>query len=349
MTLILSRLVNRIWYGEHILMMFLLPFSWIYRVVVALRSFAYARGWCQRHRMQVQVIVVGNITVGGTGKTPLVLWLAQRLLDKGRRPGIVCRGYGGNKATFWPQQVRADADTSVVGDEAVLLASRAACPVVADPDRVRAVRGLVQHYDVDVVICDDGMQHLQLQPDVTIALVDGNRRYGNGRCLPAGPMREPQSRLASVDMQVCTEGACRRGEYPMRRSFANPVSLFDGREGSLDSWRGREVHAVAGVANPDPFFVALRQAGIKAVRHAFPDHWRYRKHDLEFNDELPVLMTEKDAVKYSRWASLGYWFVPLNAELGMAFTRYLDALLERNDAWRETTMQDTVAEAGHGG
>lgn len=333
------RLADRIWYGDHVLVMFLLPLSWGYRIAVWLRRFAYRSGLCQRHKAPVQVVVVGNIAVGGTGKTPMALWLARHLRSRGRRPGIVCSGYGGSKAVFWPQQVRADADASVVGDEAVLLAARSECPVVADPDRVRGINGLLRHHDVDIVICDDGMQHLQLRPDITISLVNGERRYGNGRCLPAGPMREPQSCLSDVDIQVCSGGSCRRGEYPMKRSLSRLVSLFDGSDQDLSAWRGRAVHAVAGVGNPDEFFACLRRAGIKAVHHVFPDHWRYRKDDMEFADELPVLMTEKDAVKYRHWAGPGHWFLPLEAEMGSSFTRYLDALLERNDAWREAATQ----------
>ena len=325
-------------------MMFLLPVSWAYRAVTWGRRLAYSMGWLQRHRMPVPVIVVGNIAVGGTGKTPMVLWLVQHLRGKGRHPGVVCGGYGGYQAKFWPQQARADADASVVGDEAVLLAGRTDCPVVSDPDRVRAINGLVQHYDVDIVICDDGMQHLQLQPDVVISMVDGSRRYGNGRCLPAGPMREPLSRLDSVDMQVCSGGACKRGEYPMKRNFAEPVSLLDGGTMELSAWCGASVHAVAGIANPDTFFVALRKAGIKAIHHVFPDHWNYRRKDLEFGDELPVLMTEKDAVKYRHWARPGFWYLPVDAELGTAFAHYLDALLERSEAWREGSTTDSTGQ-----
>ena len=206
------------------------------------------------------MIVVGNIVVGGTGKTPLTAWLARFLRTQGLAPAIVCRGYGGT-ATEWPQQVRPDSDPLVVGDESVLLARGGGCPVVAGPDRVAAVEALLSHTDCNVVISDDGLQHFGLARDIEIAVIDGVRRHGNGRCLPAGPLREPLSRLASVDIIVTNDGA-KRGEFELRLVPQGLRNLADQDQAiSLDSLRGSQVHAVCGIGHPARFFRLIEGAG----------------------------------------------------------------------------------------
>ena len=188
----------------------LLPFEWLFRLLVLLRRLAFRLGLKPSYALPVPVIVVGNISVGGTGKTPLVVWLVSLLRKAGYHPGIVSRGYGG-KAERWPQQVRPDSDPQTVGDEPVMLAQRCACPIVAAPDRVAAAKLLLKHTKCDLIITDDGLQHYRLKRDIEIVVVDGERRFGNGHCLPAGPLREPQSRLAEVDF-VIANGLAGRGD-----------------------------------------------------------------------------------------------------------------------------------------
>lgn len=317
------------WYGERPVVWVLIPVSWLYRLAVAVRRIAYGLGLLRVHKLAVPVIVVGNITVGGTGKTPLVVWLAGELKAHGYHPGLVSRGYGG-RATHWPQQVRADSDSVVVGDEALLLAGRTGCPMAVGPDRVAAARALLEHRHCDVILSDDGLQHHALGRDVEIAVLDGVRRLGNGHLLPAGPLREPRRRLRRVDFVVVTGGGV-HGEYEMKLRPQPPRRLGGGGEvASWDSFAGRTVHAVAGIGNPVRFYDTLRKRGLDIVEHSFPDHHRYREGDIDFAaaDE-PVLMTEKDAVKCRDFAHPNLWYVPVDAELDPRFSERLLSLLDR--------------------
>ena len=316
--------LQRLWYlHDDPLGLVLIPFAWIYAVVMRLRRLLYRLGVLRSHQINALVIVVGNIAVGGTGKTPLVIALAGYLSQLGWRPGIVCRGYGG-KALHWPQQVRADSDPRMVGDEAVLMAQRTQCPVAASGRyRVKTARELIKYYDCNVIISDDGLQHLALQRDVEIALVDGARRHGNGRCLPAGPLREPLSRLSTVDMVVTTNtraDTVQGAELSMQLIAGPVVNVLDGeRRAALSEFICAPVHAVAGIGNPARFFRMLEQAGLRPIPHAFPDHHDFTPADVEFDDELAVLMTEKDAVKCRRFARQQHWYVPVTAQLSDAF------------------------------
>lgn len=302
------------WYRRDAVSLALLPLSWLFCAVAVLRRAAYGVGLLRQQRFAVPVIVVGNISVGGTGKTPLVVWLTTWLRREGYRPGIVSRGYGG-AARHWPQQVRADSDPRMVGDEAVLLARRTACPMAVGPDRPAAVSALLQHSDCDVVVSDDGLQHYALGRDVEIVVVDGERRFGNRRCLPAGPLREPQRRLSTVDL-VVANGIAGPREYAMQLRPGSLHSLRDpARHESLARFSGRRVHAVAGIGNPRRFFDLLRRHGLEVVEHPFADHHPLRAEDLEFADELPVLMTEKDAVKCQPFARDHHWYLPVEAEV----------------------------------
>ena len=271
------------------------------------------------------MIVVGNISVGGTGKTPLVIWLS-RYLGRDFRPGVVCRGYGGRSRT-WPQKVRADSDPATVGDEAVLLATRCGCPVAAGPDRAASAKALIEHEGCNLILSDDGLQHLSLARDIEIAVVDGARRHGNGRCLPAGPLREPPSRLKSVDI-VVTNGEAARGEFRMRVSPWKAINLA-GQEAprELGDFTRTPVHALCAIGNPARFFDMLRAARLEIVPHVFPDHYLFERGDIAFGDGLPVLMTEKDAVKCRRIASGEHWYVPVRAELDESFALRLGMLL----------------------
>ena len=326
-------LLERCWYDEHPLAWTLIPLSWLFGLLAALRRLAYRLGLFTVHEVGVPVIVVGNITVGGSGKTPLTEYLVRLLREAGYRPGVVSRGYGG-KAEQWPQQVRPDSDPYMVGDETVLLARRCGCPVAAGPDRAAAARALREHYDIDVVVSDDGLQHYALARDVEIAVIDGERRFGNGRLLPAGPLRESPRRLASVDMVVAnasSRGPSLRGEFAMELEAADAVNLADERSRvPLDAFAQTGVHGVAGIGNPQRFFRALEHHGLWVDAHPFPDHHAFVEGELEFDDDRPVLMTEKDGVKYLRYASSRHWYLPVTARLDEAFRIRLLALLKRS-------------------
>lgn len=320
-----------LWYGKHPLALCLAPVGWLFAAAALTRKLFYRLRIFPSTRATVPVIVVGNITVGGTGKTPLTIWAAKELKRHGYCPGVVCRGYKG-RANQWPQQVRSDSDPAMVGDEPVLLAQRTGCPVAAGPDRVAAVAALVAHSGCDVVISDDGLQHLGLCRDIEIAVLDGERRLGNGRCLPAGPLREPAGRLKRVDF-VVTNGRAETGEVGMRTCLGDAASLRDpALRRPLQAFRGRPVHAVCGIGNPTRFFNQLEAAGLETIRHAFPDHHHFLRREIEFEDGNAVLMTEKDAVKCARLASEGQWVVPVDAVLPDSFSKALVEKLQRLSA-----------------
>jgi len=324
-----SRL-ERHWYNRTAVSLALRPLSWLFCTLVWLRRWLYRLGLLRTTRLPVPVVVVGNITVGGTGKTPLVIWVAGRLKQAGYAPGIVSRGYRG-RARRWPQQVRADSDPYMVGDEAVLTARRTGCPMAVGPDRVSAARALLAHARCDVIVSDDGMQHYALGRDVEIAVIDGVRRFGNGFCLPAGPLREPVSRLERVDC-VVTNGLAAHNEYRMLYTVEELHHLENGEAPRpLESLRGQTVHAVAGIGNPDRFFDMLRSHGVTVNEHPFPDHHPFTEADLDFGDDEPVVMTEKDAVKCRRFARPHYWYVPVKAQLDEAFGVHLLKLLESSN------------------
>lgn len=327
---------NRLWYAGHALAYPLVPFSWAYGAAVGLRHLAFRRGWAKRQACSVPVIVVGNLTVGGTGKTPLVIWLVDCLKRHGYHPGVATRGYGGH-ARHWPQQVRPDGDPTMAGDESVLLARRCGCPVAAAPDRWLAAEGLVRHHRCDIIICDDGLQHLALERDLEIAVVDGERRFGNGRLLPVGPLREPLSRLAHVDLIVAT-GAALVGEHAMTIRPRPLKSLADERvERPLEAFRDKWVHAIAGIGQPERFFAFLEGYGVLIVPHPFPDHHVFSLRDLHFEDDLPILMTEKDAVKCAGYANPAHWYLPIDVELPPAFEERVVALLKGLRRGQKTT------------
>jgi len=318
--------LQRIWYGKAPPGAWLRLASGAYRTVAGLRRGLYRAGLLPRYRPPVPVIVVGNVTVGGTGKTPLVIWLARLLRQGGRRPGIVSRGYGGMART-WPQQVRADSDPRMVGDEPVLIARHTGCPMAVGPDRRACARALVDHHDIDCLISDDGLQHYPLARDLEIAVVDGERRLGNGRCLPAGPLREPPGRLHEVDFVVVNGGQARAHEVPMRLA---PVALRavddPHRTRPLEDLRGQEVDAVAGIGHPGRFFATLRELGARPREHPFPDHHRYAREDLA-GLPGPVVMTEKDAVKCAGLVGADSWYLEVTAHLPDEFrTRFLRRL-----------------------
>jgi len=299
----------------------------LYGAVAGLRRGLYRRGWLRRRQVPVPVIVVGNITAGGTGKTPLTIELVERLREAGWKPGVASRGYGRDDAGT-ARWITPDLAPGLGGDEPVLIAWKTGVPVRVDQDRVAAARALLAA-GCDVVVCDDGLQHYRLARDIEIEVVDAQRRYGNGLLMPAGPLREPVARARDCDFRVVNLGqasdgeqaplASGFGEWTMRLRIDRARPLRGGRERSLQGFAGQRVHAVAGIAHPQRFFQMLRARGIGVVPHAFADHHRYQPADLSFGSELPVLMTEKDAVKCKTFATDWHYAVPLQAELPAAF------------------------------
>jgi len=320
------------------------PVSFIFRAVSGLRRAGYRSGLLSSSRLSVPVIIVGNLTAGGTGKTPLVLWLASFLKSHGRNPGIVCRGYGGRQGA--PREVRADSDPYVYGDEAVLLARRSGCPVWTGVDRPAAARSLLDAYPCDIVLSDDGLQHYALDRDLEICVIDAERGFGNGWLLPAGPLREPPARLAEVDAVIVngadTSGATRSlarkynstylGMSLESREFRN--LLHADRRVEAEFFRGKRVHGVAGIGNPARFFRQLRELGIEVEPHAFPDHHAFQVTDLAFNGSDAIVMTEKDAVKCERFPSERCWVLTIDARperaLETVVTSGLDAATRLN-------------------
>lgn len=323
-----SGLLESVWYGRHPLSTMIAPLGWCYRFSMSLRHLAYKSGILTSHNISVPIIIVGNIVAGGTGKTPLVIWLAKYLKDKGYQPGIVSRGYK-SKVKQWPQQVRKDSSPDLVGDEPVLLARHSDCPVSIAPNRYAAAYALIEYKQVNIIICDDGLQHHALGRDIEIAVIDGERRHGNGRCLPAGPLRESVSRLKSVDMIVCN-GDANRGEFTMKY-VPQPLCAVGDNDKTciIEQFRDQTVHAVAGIGNPGRFFSYLRSAGLNVIRHEFPDHYNFRRKDIFFDDGLAVIMTEKDAVKCERFATDQCWFLPVSVAMPATFQHRLEVLLNK--------------------
>lgn len=325
------------WYGDAPIPLPSRALTPLYAAVTGLRRALYRRGWLKRYQIPVPVLVVGNITAGGTGKTPLTIELVTRLKQAGWKPGVASRGYGRRDAgkARW---VDADTPVDLGGDEPVLVAWKTGVPVRVDADRVAAARALVEA-GCDIVVCDDGLQHYRLARDIEIEVVDGHRRYGNGRLMPAGPLREPASRASTCDFRVVNLGQGRStaapaaaqagfGEWEMRLRIDVAQPMDGQRVRSLATFSGQRVHAVAGIAHPERFFAMLRARGIGVVPHAFPDHHVYTKDDFSFGSQLPVLMTEKDSVKCRAFATEWHFSVPLSAELPAAFWV---ALLDRVD------------------
>ena len=333
--MMLIKKIEHSWYNKSKLTVFLLPLSWLFCLLVQCRRLFYRFKIFHTSQLDVPVIVVGNLTVGGTGKTPLVIELANLLKKHDYRPGIISRGYGG-KARSWPQQVRWDGDPVIVGDEAVLIARRTLCPMAVGPDRVASAKALLKHSDCNVIISDDGLQHYALGRDVEIAVIDGIRRYGNEKCLPAGPLREPIKRLEQVNFKI-TNGVAGPEEFAMTyiaqqlRRADDPAVTLD-----LSSLKNQTVHAVAGIGNPQRFFDQLKREDLEIIEHAFPDHYPFKKSDLEFGEIQPIITTEKDAVKCQRFYLQNVWYQPIKAILDNQFTEQLLVMLERINGQKTT-------------
>lgn len=329
--------LERLWYGSRLRAWPLLPLAALYAAVVGLRRVLYSIGLFRRRHVAAPVIVVGNLTVGGTGKTPVAAWLAREIGLRGHRVGVVLRGYGGDWSGS-ARVVEAADDPAVVGDEALLHARRAPHVVVIGADRAGAAAIAVGR-GADVVICDDGLQHLALARDFEIAVVDADRGFGNGWMLPAGPLREPASRIERVDAMVVTRRGGPGGRAPQARGPwtvearlvpGTAVNLASGERRDLAAFRGRPLHALAAIGHPAQFFAALAARGLEFEAHELPDHSALDPQALPFPDDATVLMTEKDAVKCAGYARAGWWYVELEVELERDAARDLVSMvLER--------------------
>ncbi|MEX0617671.1 MAG: tetraacyldisaccharide 4'-kinase [Pseudohongiellaceae bacterium] len=319
------------WYEKAYWLYLLWPVSMLFRVVVIGRRFVLQRS--ARPLSRQPVIVVGNINIGGMGKTPFVIWLVQKLRKAGFRPGVISRGYG-SKASGFPLHVSADTDVREAGDEASVIVRNCDCPLVIDPDRPAALRSLVKKEDVDVVISDDGLQHYALHRDMEVVIVDGQRMFGNRMLMPAGPLREPVSRVNSVDYVVVNGDAADisglpRGAVTMK---LEPLFLINLISGERKPFRGApfnigtRIHAVSGIGNPQRFFDALQQLPFHVETHGFPDHHEFTVEDfaqLDIPESETIVMTEKDAVKCLDFARPNFWYVSVAVKLPTGFETQL--------------------------
>ena len=330
--------IARFWYRRSALAYVAAPFALVGYLLYRLRRTAYRLGWCAVARLDVAVVIVGNITAGGTGKTPLVAWLAEALKRAGRTPGVVCRSY--RAQAFAPAPVGATSDPRLHGDEAVLLARLQSCPVWSGPRRVATARALIgAHPQTDVILCDDGLQHYALARDCEIAVVDATRGFGNGLLLPAGPLREPRSRLKSVDFVVVHGDARRDDDYGPAERFTMHLEgttfyslLEPERTAHADAFADKHVAAIAGIGHPERFFTHLRRLGIRFSAHPFADHHPFRAGELRALDADIVLMTEKDALKCATFADRRMWVLPVVARVaGPLAERVIDRIARRCD------------------
>lgn len=309
----------KIWYQRNKLHYLLLPFTAVYWSIMQARRQLYRWGMLKSTQFSVPVIIVGNITVGGTGKTPSVIWLVEWLKAKGYKPGIVSRGYKGS-GNHNPYFVTANTDPKIAGDEAVMLAQRNICPVVVGKHRVAAIEKLLTQHACNIIVADDGLQHYALNRDIEIAVVDGLRRLGNGFCLPAGPLRESASRLKQVDFVLVNGQPISNKEYSIHTipkniyNIKNPQKVM-----SIQDLKTQRVHVVAGIGNPDRFFQLLLEHQVAIIPHVFPDHYLFQKKDIDWSDPAIILMTEKDAVKCHHFCDERHWCVPIDVNMDPLF------------------------------
>ena len=311
------------WYRVTPLHLLLLPLSVLFYFLSTARRLFYKAGIFHSVKLPVPVIIVGNISVGGTGKTPFTLWLAEQLISNGWHPGIISRGFGGSGSA--PQEVQHNSDPAIAGDEPVLMAQRKLCPVWISRDRPAAAKALLNaHPECDVILSDDGLQHYRLQRDVEIVVIDGVRRFGNGFLLPAGPLRETRSRLHEADAVVVNGGIVLPGQYLMQLEGVHFYNLLNSEiTATAADFQGQSLHAIAGIGHPERFFRHLNNLGLTLQTHPYPDHHRYTAADLAYPDANALLMTEKDAVKCIAFADEKCWVLRVEAHLDTALTQLI--------------------------
>ena len=312
------------WYKKSLWLYLLYPFSLLFSYLTTRRRRKYIKNIIESYKPNVPIIVVGNLTIGGTGKTPLVKHIATELINRGYNPGIVSRGYGGKfKETL---EVTEDTPVKETGDEAQILA-KLNIPFYIDKNRVRAVKELTKRHNCDVIISDDGLQHYQMDRDIEIAVIDGKRRFGNNLTFPAGPLRESKKRLKSVDFIVNNTGPTEEGEFLMNISPSKFVHLKSGKSYNVDNWpMHKQIHAVAGLGNPGRFFDLLDKLGFDIIRHPFPDHHKFLTSDIFYLDHLPIVMTEKDASKCKDFDNNKIWFLTIDADVS---NKFIDKLTDK--------------------
>lgn len=314
------------WSGWSLLTIALLPLSFLFLILISIRRALYKYRVLSSSKPDLPVIVVGNIFVGGTGKTPLVIWLADFLKNKGYRPGILSRGYGGDSSKH-PILVTDDSTPEIVGDEPKLIYEQTKCPLIVGSKRSENAQRLKDEFECDIIISDDGLQSYSLARDIEIIVFDGRRGYGNGVVFPAGPLREPKSRIKDADFVLLNGGSNTISGFNYLIRDSKAVNLISGEERALDSFAGDKVHAVAGIGNPNRFFDGLRKAGIEVIEHPFPDHMKYDLNNLSFTDDYPVLMTEKDSIKCSSFASENWWAVTIDISIEKGFIEQFESKL----------------------
>ncbi|MDA8511254.1 tetraacyldisaccharide 4'-kinase [Citrobacter sp. Igbk 14] len=321
-------MIARIWSGESPLWRLLLPLSWLYGLVSGGIRLCYKLGLKRAWRAPVPVVIVGNLTAGGNGKTPVVIWLVEQLQQRGIRVGVVSRGYGGKAATY-PLLLTADTTTAEAGDEPVLIFQRTGVPVAVSPVRSDAVKAILAHHDVQIIVTDDGLQHYRLARDVEIVVIDGVRRFGNGWWLPAGPMRERAGRLKSVDATIVNGGVARPGEIPMHLEPGLAVNLRTGER--RDVAQLPDIVAMAGIGHPPRFFATLEACGARPQKCvALADHQSLTYSDVSalVAEGQTLVMTEKDAVKCRAFSDENWWYLPVDAHLsGERPDALLDSLI----------------------
>ncbi|KFC09131.1 tetraacyldisaccharide 4'-kinase [Trabulsiella guamensis ATCC 49490] len=306
-------MISRIWSGESPLWRLLLPLSWLYGLVSGLIRLSYRLGLKTSWRAPVPVVIVGNLTAGGNGKTPVVIWLVEQLHQRGIRVGVVSRGYGG-KAAHYPLLLSENTSTAEAGDEPVLIFQRTGVPVAVSPVRRDAVSALLEKHDLQLIITDDGLQHYRLARDMEIVVIDGVRRFGNGWWLPAGPMRERASRLKTVDAVITNGGVAHAGEIAMQLRPGKAINLLTGEQ--RDPRELTQVVAMAGIGHPPRFFATLESCGVKAVKTvALADHQALVASEVDalLESGQTLIMTEKDAVKCRAFARENWWYLPVDA------------------------------------
>jgi len=308
----------KFWQTRNWLSWLMWPISLLYLLLLTCHKLLYQLHLKKITIFSVPVIVVGNITVGGTGKTPLVIKLAKLLTEQGFTPGIISRGYGGSNRK--PLVVTSHSNCDLVGDEALVIARNVNCPLVITPQRVTAAQKLINEFKCDVILSDDGLQHYALGRTVEIAVIDGENRYGNGFCLPAGPLREPLSRLKKVNFIVVNSGKANSGEYEMQIVPDKFYQIDHDVAKYITEFVGQKIHAVAALGNPQRFFNFLRSLNLDIIEHPFPDHYRFNAQDFSFADNSPVVMTEKDAVKCEGFAKQNFWYLKIDLNLSDRFS-----------------------------
>lgn len=306
--------LDQYWYDRNLIAWLLWPLSLVFCALVFVRRSFYKSGFFKSVGFNIPVVIVGNISVGGTGKTPLITKLVELLESWGYRTGVISRGYGGQGP--WPYHLSKESQAAESGDEPLQIFKRTGCPIVVGPDRIQDIAVLLQNHELDLVLCDDGLQHYRLQRDLELIVVDAQRQFGNRFCLPAGPLREPVSRARNADWVIQNGGD---SDYSFSIQSGKVIRLMNRQELNFSDFAATKVHAVAGIGNPQRFFNLLRTAGLDIIEHAFPDHHNFIQQELEFSDEWPVLMTEKDSVKCSHFSLNNLWYVPVDIKLSDTF------------------------------